>query len=356
MKRSRFFLTLTFLVLGAASMNAQVTIGSAEDPHSGAILDLSKTGGNSFGFLLPRVPLENVNTWQISGTSDNGSGMVVYNTNNTVTGGNGIGIYVWNGVAWMPLKSDGNDVCPRIVKDFEDKTYYTGWFGDAGCWMTQNLRSTAGLTAEVCKESDTSLKLYWYPGNNSSISSYGLFYTWAAATNRTGISIDEANLSTQTPVQGICPAGWHLPSDYEWSVLEKEIASNPANYSDQTTPYANASSYDYFNTMSSRPSSSNQDDTFWGHQMKSKTVVDPLDPLNVPGTSNSFSANGFDVLMVGNVDGGIVMPIRFPAFYWSSSSAGDSQAWYRSFSPGRYSVGRMPWSKISMFSVRCKKN
>lgn len=53
---------------------------------------------------------------------------------------------------------------------------------------------------------------------------YGVLYNWYAAMNQknaTGASAD----AVPSGVQGICPAGWHLPSKAEWKVLEEFVAS-----------------------------------------------------------------------------------------------------------------------------------
>jgi hypothetical protein len=100
-----FYLALTLIVLSAASMNAQVTIGSLDNPHLGAVLDLSKaTGTTGLGFLLPRFNLDmnQLSEWQLDGTKTDGLGMMIYNTNNT---GEGSGVYIWNGSQWSPVKS-----------------------------------------------------------------------------------------------------------------------------------------------------------------------------------------------------------------------------------------------------------
>ncbi|GHT02806.1 hypothetical protein FACS189440_15460 [Bacteroidia bacterium] len=100
--KKMFFLMLTLLVWSVA-MNAQVTIGSMDNPHEGSLLDLSK--GTNRGVLLPRVSLNDVSVWQLEGSSVDGTGMMVYNTNNNTTGGSGSGVYVWNGSAWASIKS-----------------------------------------------------------------------------------------------------------------------------------------------------------------------------------------------------------------------------------------------------------
>ncbi|MDR0680996.1 MAG: hypothetical protein LBG15_03975, partial [Dysgonamonadaceae bacterium] len=100
MKQKMIYLALMLFVLSAASMNAQVTIGSDQDPHEGAILDLSQSA--NLGLLLPRVFLENVTTWQLKGSTEK-EGMVIYNTNEDVDGGNGKDIYVWTRNSWKPI-------------------------------------------------------------------------------------------------------------------------------------------------------------------------------------------------------------------------------------------------------------
>ena len=55
-------------------------------------------------------------------------------------------------------------------------------------------------------------KAYCYYDNDVSNGDiYGALYTWVAAMN--GAVSSDANPSG---VQGICPAGWHMPSDEEW--------------------------------------------------------------------------------------------------------------------------------------------
>ena len=74
------FILIIFAVYFSADINAQVTIGSQEDPTSGAVLDLSKVSSSNLGLMLPRVSLTNLSSWfPLSGTPVNG--MLVYNIN-----------------------------------------------------------------------------------------------------------------------------------------------------------------------------------------------------------------------------------------------------------------------------------
>ncbi|MDR1236455.1 MAG: hypothetical protein LBJ96_05635, partial [Holosporaceae bacterium] len=274
------------------------------------------------------------------------TGMLVYNTAGVL---HGKGLYIWNGTKWQPLKS------APTIKDIEGNEYFIGDFGDAGWWTTQNLRSTTGLEANSNSGNAYDQKYYWYPDNNKSTfesnPTYGLLYTWAAATGRTDISDNEAN-TDHTDHQGICPDGWHLPSDYEWSELEKEIATNPGNYSNQTTPYANAGSFSYGTTTTYRPFDTFSDNTYWGRQMKSKTAVNG----QTSGSSNGRGANGFDALLVGYMGSGSPIYYGTQTYFWSSSYHSSITAWCRYLADNYTKMSRFTYYKYYMFSVRCKKN
>jgi uncharacterized protein (TIGR02145 family) len=103
MRSKLFYLVLALVITGAASVNAQVIIGSAsEDPHAGAILDLASGRNSNLGLLLPNVQLGNeasAFTLGSNGSSDltTATGMVVYNTAYVL---DGPGIYAWDGNEW----------------------------------------------------------------------------------------------------------------------------------------------------------------------------------------------------------------------------------------------------------------
>ncbi|MDR1737449.1 MAG: hypothetical protein LBR66_01325, partial [Candidatus Symbiothrix sp.] len=103
------FITVMFVCLVAGTVaQAQVNIGSLNNPHPGAILDISQSG-YELGFLLPRVELDDVSVFQLQALSDDGTvkaakGMLVYNTSKTTKGGGGfVGEFVWDGSKWLPV-------------------------------------------------------------------------------------------------------------------------------------------------------------------------------------------------------------------------------------------------------------
>jgi uncharacterized protein (TIGR02145 family) len=97
--------------------------------------------------------------------------------------------------------------CPSTVSDEEGNDYYVGFFGLAGCWMTQNLRTTTGLI-----EGED----YMYPGGSKQEyyeEDHGLLYKWHAAENA-------------------CPAGWHLPNSYAYFALIATVNGAPTGVVD----------------------------------------------------------------------------------------------------------------------------
>ncbi len=96
--RLALVLCITFIV--HASVNSQVKIGdNATTINSASLLELETTNK---GFVLPRVSLTST-----SSSSPLASGLltgtIVYNTNSSITGGSGIGIYYWDGSSWNYL-------------------------------------------------------------------------------------------------------------------------------------------------------------------------------------------------------------------------------------------------------------
>jgi hypothetical protein len=105
--KKMMFLMLTLMVLSAASMNAQVTIGSDQEPDESAVLDLQSTDK---GLLIPRVALTAVNS--ATPLTSKVAGMVVYNTG---TGGVADkGVYYNDGTNWIKIGSGELNVLTEV--------------------------------------------------------------------------------------------------------------------------------------------------------------------------------------------------------------------------------------------------
>ncbi|MBO4482086.1 MAG: hypothetical protein J5719_05990, partial [Bacteroidales bacterium] len=111
------------------------------------------------------------------------------------------------------------------ITDVDCNTYNTVQIGEQ-CWMKENLRTTKyadGRSIEQGYESSSDVAYWYYPNNSSSNkATYGLLYNWKAVMRNSSSS--SANPSG---VQGICPTGWHVPSDAEWTQLTDYVREQP---------------------------------------------------------------------------------------------------------------------------------
>ena len=111
-----------------------------------------------------------------------------------------------------------------ILVDIDLNEYPTIQIGEQ-VWMGGHLRVThyadetpIGLVepAEDWASMDVDFRAYCYYDNDPGHApAYGALYSWSAAMNG-----HEQSMDNPSGVQGVCPNGWHLPSDGEWALLE----------------------------------------------------------------------------------------------------------------------------------------
>jgi uncharacterized protein (TIGR02145 family) len=109
------------------------------------------------------------------------------------------------------------------IKDIDGNVYPAVSIGTQ-IWMAENLKTTRysngdliGTTtyATLVIENEVAPKYQWgYDGNERDVDTYGRLYTWyVAADNR-----------------NVCPSGWHIPTDTEWTVLTDYLIKNGYGY------------------------------------------------------------------------------------------------------------------------------
>jgi uncharacterized protein (TIGR02145 family) len=77
------------------------------------------------------------------------------------------------------------------------------------CWLNENLNVGTMVTGVTNQTNNGILEKYCYADNLVNCGAYGGLYQW-----------DEAMQYTTTPgTQGICPVGWHIPTDAELVTL-----------------------------------------------------------------------------------------------------------------------------------------
>jgi len=115
--------------------------------------------------------------------------------------------------------------CPDII-EYHGEHYKTMLIqGDTNgiavrqCWLARNLNVGQQLisTCSELQELDCRnniVEKYCYDNDPDNCSRYGGLYTWYEAIGQCDAPLAER-------VRGICPEGWHIPSDNEWKVLER---------------------------------------------------------------------------------------------------------------------------------------
>ena len=117
--------------------------------------------------------------------------------------------------------AQGGQPCPGdpTVTDYDGNIYNTVQIGHQ-CWMAENLRTTKysdGTQISEGGSSNSSTVAYYYTPTGNFY--YGYLYNWKAVMRN--FSSSQTNPSG---VQGICPTGWHVPSDAEWSILKNYLS------------------------------------------------------------------------------------------------------------------------------------
>ena len=108
------------------------------------------------------------------------------------------------------------------IQDSRDSQIYQYKTIGTQVWMTENLAYLPSVVGPGTGSNSTAYYyVYGYDGTDvdaakatSNYTTYGVLYNWPAAMS--GAASSSADPSG---VQGICPTGWHLPSDAEWTTL-----------------------------------------------------------------------------------------------------------------------------------------
>ncbi len=111
-------------------------------------------------------------------------------------------------------QSSSSSVRADFMTDSRDMQTYRIVTIGSQIWMAENLNFSTN--SSFCYENKPSL-----------CDKYGRLYTWAAAmdsagvysTNGKGCGHRSRSCAPIYPVRGICPSGWHLPSDEDFGIL-----------------------------------------------------------------------------------------------------------------------------------------
>jgi len=83
------------------------------------------------------------------------------------------------------------------------------------CWLKENLNAGVMINGVEEPSNNGIIEKYCFNNNLDNCTKYGGLYQWN----------ELMEYSTIQGTQGICPPGWHLPTDSEWKVLEGAVDS-----------------------------------------------------------------------------------------------------------------------------------
>jgi uncharacterized protein (TIGR02145 family) len=120
--------------------------------------------------------------------------------------------------------------------EYAKRTYKTVVIGTQ-IWMAENLN--VAVAGSKCGDKDEQDEQDGYLTDNNTIycDKYGRLYKWAAAMALpSSCNSDNCSSQLQSPHRGICPEGWHIPSDGDWDKLYRYVDGN----SGTSSPYASS--------------------------------------------------------------------------------------------------------------------
>jgi len=333
-----------------ASM-AQVGIGTSS-PNANAALDVVSS---TQGILLPRMTIT-----QRNAISSPAEGLTIFNTDLNLLQTN---ISTTSTANWKDLLNNGGQLgstytaysngsqnfsangtctsklisaqgCDGLTTVTGASTSYDLVNINGQCWMTTNLKevSTSPCSAAINTGCNTWLATspgdigawgYYNTATTTGASGWattvpaageGLLYQWSAAMNG----------STTERAQGVCPTGFHIPSDCEWMYLEH---GQGMLISQQTT-------------------------IGWRSTTGEGSKLSNL-------TSSGNNSSGFTALLAGHRrTDGTFGSSGSDGYWWSSSEDGATatHALYRNLNSSQAGVGRFTYYEALGFSVRCLKD
>ncbi|MBN1199864.1 MAG: hypothetical protein JXA23_10970 [Bacteroidales bacterium] len=223
--------------------------------------------------------------------------------------------YIWayDGCGYSPVTTLQESTlsctyCPLTITDVRDGKVYNTILIGVQCWMAQNLNIGMRINGILDQTDNQIMEKYCYDDLELYCNSYGGLYQW-----------DEAMQYSTTPgIQGICPAGWHLPTDAEWTTLTNFLGG----------------------------------ESIAGGLMKETGLAHwALPNLGATNSSGFTALPCGDRLTSGNFNGH-----TYYTYFWSSTESSTSNAWHRNLCYSNITVSHYLDGKTYGFSVRCLKN
>ncbi len=238
----------------------------------------------------------------------------------------------------------------------DGNTYRTVVIGDQ-CWMAENLRYLPAVSPitrralwkpwqRVQNNSRTQPYYYVYDYHGRRVNAakatanyrhYGVLYNWPAAL-------------------AACPAGWHLPTDEEWTQLVNYLMDR----------YSLLNDWEHTHCAGNALKSCRQVDSPLGGDCNT-TEHPRWESIHTPPPERkTVSVNvqeqygtdtvGFAALPGGRYAYGAFTELGFIGFWWTATECYETRAWYRMMRHEFGDVTRSNFDKAAGMSVRCVRD
>ncbi|MBN2613453.1 MAG: fibrobacter succinogenes major paralogous domain-containing protein [Bacteroidales bacterium] len=210
-----------------------------------------------------------------------------------------------------------------IVKDIEGNKYKTIQIGSQ-LWMAENLKTTKyndGTSIPLTTNWNNQATPWycWYNNNAASYkNTYGALYNWHTVNSGK-----------------LCPAGWHVPTDAEWTILENFMIGYGYNYDNTITG----------NKIAKALAST----AYWYTSASTGTIGNTDYP-------NKRNASGFSALPGGYLVNTGFIYLTHEGVWWSSSESDNSKAYARGLFSTEINLYNFTSNKCNGYSVRCVRD
>ena len=202
--------------------------------------------------------------------------------------------------------------CGDYLFDARDGQSYKTFKIGSQCWMAENINIGYRIDSITEPSNNNIIEKYCYSDIELNCDTFGGLYKWSEVMQYTTIE----------GVQGICPQGWHIPTDTEWCELTQFI-----------DPTVNCSTLGYSGTDI-------------GYKMKS------LEGWNIGG--NGSNSSKFNALPAGLLTS-YYIELGNITYYHSSTEVVNDVSWYHMLKYDASNIFRHKGSPNFAYSVRCMK-
>jgi uncharacterized protein (TIGR02145 family) len=133
---------------------------------------------------------------------------------------NEFGTSDWSAPIWTFSTASGGNTgnpCPGLpTLIYSGRTYHTVQIGSQ-CWLKENLNVGTMIVSSVSQTNDSTIEKYCYQNDSLNCNLFGGLYTWNEIMQYQ---------SSGTNIQGLCPSGWHIPTDIEYKSLSNAVSDN----------------------------------------------------------------------------------------------------------------------------------